>query len=323
MAKQQVLHTLKKHLQTAIALEHSTLPPYLTAYWSIQGNSENALHVKNYFLSVIQEEMLHMAMACNILNAIGGTPKINDPLTLPAFPCSLPGHSKTNNAFLVHLDKCCPQSVTNFVQIEMPEEFMGSKHHADGWCTIGEFYDEITALIRHNSLSDIDFTFGKQLDNSFNPGKGKLYSVRNRQDALNALDEIIDQGEGHSGKLYNKDHELTHYWKFFAIRDLMQKNLWHYEEEVINMARDPDEKYFTAEARQLNNHFNMLYSELLDAMQAAFTSETPLLDEPIRIMYLLKEPASELMQIPLVGKEGNAGPTFRYMRQDKRISLLP
>lgn len=322
MTKQQVLSDLKKHLHTAIALEHSTLPPYLTAYWSIHGNSENALHVKDYFLSVIREEMLHMAMACNILNAIGGTPFINDPSILPSFPSALPGHSKTNNAFIVHLDKCCPQAVANFAQIEMPEELAGKKHYDDGWSTIGEFYDEIAALIRHDSLSDLDFAGGRQVDNSFNPGKGTLYTVHSRQDALNALDEIIDQGEGHSGKLYNKDHELTHYWKFITIRDLMAKNLWHYEAEVMNMGRDPDEKYFSEDARQINYRFNILYSELLDAMQVAFSSEVPLLAEPIRIMYMLKKPAITLMQLPLIGKAGNAGPTFRYLSPEERIALL-
>ena len=78
MNKLQILDLLKQHLQTAIELEHSTLPPYLSAYWSIHGDSIHAEHSKKFFLTVIQEEMLHMAMACNILNAVGGTPLLND-----------------------------------------------------------------------------------------------------------------------------------------------------------------------------------------------------------------------------------------------------
>ena len=322
LTKQDVLLTLKKHLQTAIELEHSTLPPYLCAFWSIHGNSENAEHAKKFFLSIIQEEMLHMAMACNILNALGGEPVLNNPSLLPVYPCALPGHSKTNHAFLVHLNKCCPQSIINFIQIELPEEMLGEKHHSDGWCTIGEFYDEIEALLKHDSIDDNDFSYGKQLDGSFNPGKGKLYTVKNRQDALDALEEIIDQGEGHSGKLYTRDHELTHYWKFLAIHDLMENDIWKYKEEVYDICIDPDENYFTPEARQLNNSFNSIYSELLDAMQAAFTSTTPSLDEAIRIMFLLKKPAVQLMEIPLAGKEGNSGPTFNYILPEERNKPL-
>lgn len=323
MAKQEVLSSLKKHLQTAITLEQSTHAPYLYAYWSIQGDSDHARHVKKFILSVIQEEMLHLAMACNILNAIGGSPVLNDPNILPSYPCALPGHSKTNNAFIVHLNKCCPESISNFMQIELPDEQAVTTPHSDGWCTIGEFYDEIEALIRHNVIDDSDFSFGKQLDGSFNPAKGNLYTVTSRQEALDALEEIVDQGEGHSGKLYDKDHELTHYWKFRAIHDLMQHEIWNYQEDVVDACIDPDEKYFSTEAKQLNRNFNMLYSELLDAMQAAFTSTAPSLDEAIQIMLSLQEPATQLMNIPLAGKKGNAAPTFSYIplneRRDKKI----
>ena len=318
MSKQEVLQTLQKHLQTAIALEHSTLPPYLSAYWSIYGTSSNAEHAKKFLLSIIQEEMLHMAMACNILNAIGGTPVLNDGALLPCFPCALPGHSKTNNAFTVHLNKCCPQAIAEFIKIEMPEVMIANKHHADGWCTIGEFYDEIEALIKHDALQDSDFAGGRQLGASFNPAKGTLYTVNSRQDALNALDEIIDQGEGHAANLYDKDHQLTHYWRFLAIRDLMENEIWNYRADVYDMAPDPDEAFFSDEAKQLNLAFNNAYSELLDSMQAAFTSTTPSLDAAIGLMFKLKKPAHQLMNIPLVGKKGNAGPTFKYISLDQR-----
>ncbi len=318
MSMPHVLLTLQKHLQTAIALEHSTLPPYLSAYWSIHGNSTHAEHSKKFLLSVIQEEMLHMAMACNILNALGGSPVLNDVSLLPSFPCELPGHSKTNNAFTVHLNKCCPHAIADFLKIELPEEMFGTKHHEDGWCTIGEFYDEIENLIKHDSLSDSDFKGGKQIAASFNPAKGMLYTVNCKQDALNALDEIIDQGEGHSGKLHDKDHQLTHYWKFLSIQDLMQNDIWSYEEEVLDMSIDPDEFYFSEEAKQRNNSFNCTYSELLDSMQVAFSSKTPSFDEAIGIMFKLKKPALQLMKIPLIGKKGNAGPTFKYIPVGER-----
>ena len=95
MHKPEVLKKLKQHLQTAMLLELSTLPPYLCAMWSIHGTSEHAVHVKKFILTIVQEEMLHLSMACNILNAIGGSPVFNEPSIHPVFPCSLPGHSKT------------------------------------------------------------------------------------------------------------------------------------------------------------------------------------------------------------------------------------
>ena len=66
---------LYTHLQGAIELEHSTIPPYLTALYSIKkgSNREAAAIIR----SVVMEEMLHMTIAANTLNAIGGAPEIN------------------------------------------------------------------------------------------------------------------------------------------------------------------------------------------------------------------------------------------------------
>jgi rubrerythrin len=314
MSKPEILQRLKENLQTAILIELSTLPPYLCAYWSIHGTSVNAKHVKKFIHSVVQEEMLHMAMACNILNAIGGKPVLNDATMLAQFPCPLPGHSKTNNAFTVCLSKCCPDAMETFLKIEMPEEFFGHKEHDDGWCTIGEFYDEIEELIKSELLTDSDFSNGRQVGNKYNPAHGTLYEVHSREDALKALEEIIDQGEGHSGKMYDKDHQLTHYWKFQAIYDLMDNEIWDFEKEVYNMASDPDEIIFPDEAKKLNLQFNTAWSQMLNELHLAFNSETPALDKSIELMFLLKNPAISLMQIPLVGKTGNAGPTFRYLK---------
>lgn len=314
MQKSEVLQNLHKHLQTAVLLELSTLPPYLCAQWSIFGTSPHADFSRKFIRSVVQEEMLHLAMACNILNAAGGTPVLNNVSLLPRFPCALPGHSATANPFTVHLDKCCPAAIETFLKIEMPSTLFQERPHADGWCTIGEFYDEIESLLNNPLLNDADFNHGRQIASEYNPAHGKLYEVHSRSDALTALDEIIDQGEGHSGNLYDKDHQLTHYWKFASIRDLMEKEIWEFHKEVYNMAPNPDEKLFTAEAKELSHSFNLLWTQLLDAMQVALATDVPSFDESINIMMKLKKPAVALMQIPLTNGSGNAGPLFQYLK---------
>ncbi|QMU59728.1 MAG: hypothetical protein GKR98_17020 [Boseongicola sp.] len=82
------LDSLRSHLQWAIELEHATLAPYLTALYSIKDgtNVESAEVIKSVFL----EEMLHMALAANILNAVGGTPKFDYDGFIPTFPTPLP-----------------------------------------------------------------------------------------------------------------------------------------------------------------------------------------------------------------------------------------
>lgn len=64
------LPRLQRALQLAIELEHATIPAYLTAFLTLEPGRNR--EVSDLILSVFLEEMLHMALACNILNAVGG-----------------------------------------------------------------------------------------------------------------------------------------------------------------------------------------------------------------------------------------------------------
>ena len=66
-------------------LEHATIPPYLTALYSIiPGTNSDAFHVLRV---VAVEEMLHLTLVANVLNAVGGVPD----LTAAGFRPALPG----------------------------------------------------------------------------------------------------------------------------------------------------------------------------------------------------------------------------------------
>src|SRR5262245_52254741 len=87
------VESLREHLQTAIELEHSTLPPYLCARGSLKdGSNEVARAVVQ---SVALEEMLHLTLAANVLNAVGGTPVLDSPRLMPGHPTTLP-HSDSS-----------------------------------------------------------------------------------------------------------------------------------------------------------------------------------------------------------------------------------
>ena len=76
------LESLREHLQWAIELEHFTLPPYLCALYSLDAvrNPE----ASEVVASVLVEEMLHMTLAANLLNAVGGRPRLDVPELLTA-----------------------------------------------------------------------------------------------------------------------------------------------------------------------------------------------------------------------------------------------
>ena len=65
---------LHAYLFAAMRLEHATIPPYLMALYSIKpGTNSDATHILRV---VVVEEMLHLTLAANLLNAIGGTPDL-------------------------------------------------------------------------------------------------------------------------------------------------------------------------------------------------------------------------------------------------------
>src|SRR5262249_7915618 len=114
------VESLHRHLQWAIEVEHGTLPPSLCALYSMtEGAKEEAAEVVH---SVFMEEMPHLTMAANILNAVGGRPVLDAPSLLPRFPTYLP-HS--NKAFQVPLLKFSPEAIDVFLQIERPGEHEG------------------------------------------------------------------------------------------------------------------------------------------------------------------------------------------------------
>jgi len=66
------IESLREHLQWAVEIEHSTLPPYLCALYSLDpARNPAAVEVVT---SVFVEEMLHLTLAANLLNAVGGKP---------------------------------------------------------------------------------------------------------------------------------------------------------------------------------------------------------------------------------------------------------
>ena len=90
---------LREHLQWAIELEHATLPPYLCALYSLdpKRNPEAAEVVGSVFV----EEMLHLALAANLLNAVGGRPRLDTPRMLPSHPRPLPHGDRSLELSLV------------------------------------------------------------------------------------------------------------------------------------------------------------------------------------------------------------------------------
>jgi hypothetical protein len=111
------LENLKKQLQMALQIEHTTIPPYLIALYSIvEGTNPE---VEEILRTVVVEEMLHMVLVANILNSIGGQPQLNNIKFVPSYPVTLPildGES----LLTIQLLKFSPNALECFLAIERP-----------------------------------------------------------------------------------------------------------------------------------------------------------------------------------------------------------
>ena len=75
-------------VQEAIRLEFSTIPPYLAAMLSLRARPES--EIWSTIHDVVVDEVLHMSIAANLLNALGGRPAVANPGFVPAYPSRLP-----------------------------------------------------------------------------------------------------------------------------------------------------------------------------------------------------------------------------------------
>ena len=109
---------LRQDLQNALELEHSTIPPYLTALASIKFSYN--LEVQGILKEIIIQEMMHMALVANILNAIGGQPSLYSKEFIPRYPSRLPGGVQPD--LIVPIEKVSLGLIRNiFMKIEQPE----------------------------------------------------------------------------------------------------------------------------------------------------------------------------------------------------------
>src|SRR5947208_292073 len=111
----QTLESLRDHLQWAIELEHATLPSYLCALLSI--DEERNPEAVQVVVGVFVEEMLHLALAANVLNAVGGRPRLDPARLLPPYPRCLPHGDRSLQLSLVPFGA---EAIELFLRLERP-----------------------------------------------------------------------------------------------------------------------------------------------------------------------------------------------------------
>ena len=317
------LKGVRRSLQRAIALEHATIPPYLYALYSLVPGRNDT--IAGLVRSVVLEEMSHMTLAANILNAIGGAPEIDHPRFVPSYPGPLPGGVEQGlRVPLAHFSIDLVRSV--FMVIEEPEdpiEFELAAAAVPEPLTIGAFYRTISGL-----LGDDMFTGDPARQVSLDFGAVKVDKIDDVASARSAIDDIVEEGEGTATSPLDGEHELAHYYRFSEIAegralipDASKPKGFSYSGPAITF--DPAGVFAlpgnpklaayppNSEARRRCATFNYTYTSLLKTLHATFNGQPDRMHAAIGLMESLKVQA-----LDMATATPPIGPSFEYQLEN-------
>ena len=312
-------------LQMAIAIEFSTLPPYLYALYSIKPGTNAA--AAGLIKSVAMQEMIHMCLACNIINALGTDPV----LTAPKYPGPLPG---SIGDLTIHLLPLSKDAMAQAMAIEEPEDGPIDFPHEQAllaaaeqqFMTIGQFYHYLDKLLE--KLPDSKWTKGRNQIDDRQFLAGQLFAVNGYADARQAIHDIVSEGEGSSKSPLDFQGELAHYYRFAEV----------FNDQVLTKANnpqgfawkgtlgvdwgavypaipDPETHDFSKDppaARAAQDRCDEAYTRLVQELQKAVTGNSGSLGNAVRAMFDLRMAARHALTVPLADGTKVAGPSFRY-----------
>ncbi len=217
---------LRAHLELAIRVELTTIPPYLYAMYSLVDRGGDPARL---IRSVVVEEMLHAALMGNLLVAVGGEPRFAATAASIGYPGPLPHHIPE---LMIDLEPCSPEVIERvFLTIERPE-IHGAPPEPDQFGSLGQFYHALEIAVERLARTHDLFAEPRLEHQLADPAdyqpvafdsatSGGLIGVTDLESARTAIETVIHQGEGVSEDRYaDPDHrELTHYAKFCQLAD--------------------------------------------------------------------------------------------------------
>jgi hypothetical protein len=338
------LEDLNEHLMGAIELELLTLPPYLTALFSLVPGKNTK--VAEIIHSVAMEEMLHFALAANVYNAVGGRPDLTGGGYVPRYPAALPFHKP--RTFAVGLGPFSKSALETFMAIEKPNR-PGVEPPAAGpdaaiprvlelaeeneYETIGAFYRAIEEGLKALGEGIFKPDRSRQIPAEFyeGAGGGVLIEVKNLKTALEALDQIIEQGEGDTnkpgpGEEFDPEGELAHFYRFKELYVGREYVKGDSPDEPTGPAIEVDysavfpmkpnlkAEELIGELRKAAESFNGNYAKLLAQLQAGIDGKPEEVGPAIGTMIQIAREAQALLKKPLGdGSKLNAGPTWQFL----------
>ncbi len=327
------IEALHEYLGRAMQLEHATIPPYLTALYSLHPQTNSAA---NQVLRVVAvEEMLHLTSVANLMNAVGGQVDLTAPGFVPEFPTYLPDGEED---FQVNLACFSPATLETFLKIERPaaapdeaRRLMPARRRTDIMVTapgdpelryysIGEFYAEIERGFNYLHDRHGDQLFSGDPTHQAGPeyyysGGGELRRVVDIDSARSSIELIIGQGEGVGTGAFDAENELAHYYRFEQLKLGRYYQLgdephhptgpdcevdWSAVYPTQTNPRVGDLSGFP-ELQETAVSFNRFYADFLALLTKAFNGEPELLIEAVPKMFEIRNKATVLIRNPIPG----------------------
>jgi CDGSH-type Zn-finger protein/truncated hemoglobin YjbI len=344
-------------LCSAAELEHALMCEYLFAAFTLkrsvdEGLTEDQLAAverwRAALLVVAKQEMLHLAINCNLVNSLGASPHLSRPnLPQPAkhYP---PGVILTLLPF-------SEEALRHFIYLERPEGMdfddaeglaafegaapvMGPEEiapHLQEFATVGHLYRSIEAGFRHlgEKLGEDNLFVASATEQVSGDlfGWPQLEPITNVDGAVRAIETIVEQGEGPRG-----DWRNAHFGRFLRVLDeylsMMQANPGlEVARPVLPVLVRPPENGAEADlitdpgtagvADLCNVGYEVLLQllyRLLCHVDESDAQMKTLSQVAIRLMFDVIEPICELLTTLPVGPERpgrTAGPSFELFYQ--------
>jgi hypothetical protein len=310
---------LLKQLRIAIKIELTTIPLYLYSMYSLKFNRDDDLNYKagvearNRILTVVHQEMLHLALAGNLYKSIAGSSPGPVLYSARAIPKYGDDHTILKTKIPLRLERCQKSNLECFLKIEAPyEEPSSAQMHlleldgTDKYASIGQFYANIEKLLLSCGPT-FPFENPKKQFSKAEFFPETMVQIVDKSSAQKALQTIIDQGEGSVGV------QEAHYQMFLDLyHRRKQWNCW----PVKTSPKTADYAALPF-VEALSQAFNAAYCYLLITIEKTWRVKDAVIRRKLvgnihpLMIDVLTPLALVLVKQPL-NREENAGPSFEF-----------
>jgi hypothetical protein len=236
------LDDLARHLWMAAKVELSTIPLYLYSAYSIKikGYSQWAPQrgALRTLIGIAIEEMLHLCLVRNLMVAIGrgGEIKFYDENFIPQYPSNMLNRYPD---LPLNLRRLSNEQLDTFIELEAPDDLLNecALHPKDSkqYTSLGAFYHRLEEGFENLTKKDRHMWDNPQIEKQYlrgfwnEFGTGKPLRVCNLDTAKQALNIIVEQGEGSVASRESaprdpnhptrNDDVHTHFHKFVRLRE--------------------------------------------------------------------------------------------------------